>query len=234
MNDINTLNNNNFDESTINLSYYKQIQLKSLVFVLIFWSTTLLITTHSYQLKKLFINNILVRLILHVFYQLKQKFKFLFTYVDYLKPKNIRTNYIAIRRNLAKFIELFKSTSYIKSSTSSGGGGSMVIIRRPNYIQRIGAFFKSFFVLISNLSRSFAIIKQTFSVNLTAIVTFPYRVARALSVLGGEIRNFRRTIEQIIQIVRLPIQILIVINTFIISVAGFLRRINKPKLSKLM
>jgi hypothetical protein len=52
------------------------------------------------------------------------------------------------------------------------------------------------------------------------------------ALCSHEIRMFWRQIEQIIQIVRLPIEFLALIGRVIKKIASFLNRIERPKIKK--
>ena len=95
-----------------------------------------------------------------------------------------------------------------------------------------GEFFaniKSVLRLLPKTVQSFKAIAATFSFNLKRVVSLPTRIKRTYLVCACEIAKFWRTIENIIQIIRLPIEILGVIGRFLSSVIDILKRIEKPR-----
>jgi hypothetical protein len=91
---------------------------------------------------------------------------------------------------------------------------------------------KSFLILIGSIRASISAISSTFTFNIRRILYLPIRIKNVLSMCTHEIRMFWRQIEQIIQIIRLPIEFLALIGRVIKKIASFLSRIEKPKIKK--
>jgi len=95
-----------------------------------------------------------------------------------------------------------------------------------------GEFFaniKTVLCLLPKILQSFKAIAATFSFSLKRVVSLPSRIKRTYMLCACKITEFWRTIEKIIQIIRLPIEILGAIGRFLSSVVDVLRRLEKPR-----
>jgi hypothetical protein len=98
-------------------------------------------------------------------------------------------------------------------------------------------FFRinSVLCIIPKILRSFQAICATFSsINIRRILLLPFRIKKSFIACKNGIAEFWRTIEQIIQIIRLPIEFLTTIGSLLAGLVTLLKSFEKPRRPKLM
>jgi hypothetical protein len=89
---------------------------------------------------------------------------------------------------------------------------------------------RAFSEIIKSIFFTFIILKNAFSlVNLKYLLALPLHLNNYIKQISVEIRNLRRTIEQVILIARLPIELLRLLGNFFFSLHCFLKGISKPR-----
>jgi hypothetical protein len=197
---------------------YVQIQFKVSVVVFSFWIFLFLIFWFK-QIIYSFVNHFLI-LFLRRFFQtpklvrLKSYLKRIGNIFLQFEIRYLRNSIRSFNRSLSGFTNLFFT------QTSKVFSLRLIISNK----------IKSVFVFIVNIRRSVKYGICSFNIYLKQLVLIPVRAKRSFLIFSNQIRTFWLQIEQIIQIVRLPIEILGMIGRFIKTVALFLKRLEKPKL----
>ena len=209
---------------------YKSLQLTYLFYVIVFWTSFLFILKNTNQFKQI-INFILlfpIYRLIDFIYERKQK-----KILEYFQFLNIIQNLKVYQVIIKKFLNLLNyllSTTKKEMDSSHPLSKQVSVYGNLNIFITIKSFITDFIYLFRNIRRSIKLIQSTLSINILWILTLPYRITVTIRSLSYEIRNFFKTIEQIIQILRLPIEILILIGKFFSSVGNFLRRIKRPNI----
>ena len=201
---------------------YKSLQLKYFCYVLIFWTSFAFFLINPLQLKQI-INFLFFPFYLLIDFLLKKKLKSILEYFYFLNIIQSLTIYRVIITRFANLIQYLLQTKDTNTTATE-------IYRNLNIFTKLNNFFRNLIMLVSNIKRSLSLVKSIFSLNILWIITLPLRAAMTLKTLSYEMRKFWKTIEQIIQIVRLPIEILLLIGKFLSSVGNLLRRINRPRI----
>lgn len=107
-----------------------------------------------------------------------------------------------------------------------------ILSNRPNpfNLRQMFNFMKQSLINFNNLSKSFSAFGKSVLHGLKNLLSVPGRIKLGLQSAKKEISNFWKFIEQIIQIVRLPIEVLRTISKFAVNIAAFMSRLQKPKL----
>lgn len=107
-----------------------------------------------------------------------------------------------------------------------------ILSNRPNpfNLRQMFNFMKLSLINFNNLSKSFSSVGKSVLYGLKNLLSVPGRIKLGLQSAKKEISNFWKFIEQIIQIVRLPIEVLRTISKFAVNIAAFMSRLQKPKL----
>jgi hypothetical protein len=90
--------------------------------------------------------------------------------------------------------------------------------------------FGSFFNLLSNIKRSLRAICNAFSFNLMRLIQLPQKLRASIRNCLQGVGEFWLQIEQIIQIAKLPIELLYVIGKFLGGLKAFLEQIERPNI----
>lgn len=93
---------------------------------------------------------------------------------------------------------------------------------------------KSILMTIKIIIKSILNIWNIFSFNIRKILLYPMKIRTTLWKWSEQIKNFRSQIEQIIQIIRLPIELLSLIFVFLRTIGNFLRGIERPQINRFM
>jgi hypothetical protein len=213
---------------------YTSLQLTYLFYVFLFWSSFLFIVKNSNQFKHI-LNLLLLPVYRSIDFIFEKKQKKILEYFQFLNIiQNITVYQLLIKKFLNIFNYLLSTKKEMNNSDSSSQSASITkqvsLIRNFNVLIKMKNFIRDFIYILSNLKRSIALIHSTLSVNILWILTLPYRITVTIRSLSREMKKFFKTIEQIIQILRLPLEILILIGKFFTSVTNFLRRIKRPNI----
>lgn len=212
----------NILHSNPNKDWYFLMQLKFAVYALSFWIGIFLILTHKHELTELKINTkkflinkfILTNKILRLIDYAQRVVKFCFGF------------------NIQEIQNVFKTfTNYIKSISN-------FFVTRQNVSNNFAVLLfnniKSSLVLLRTIKNSITSIIAALSFNIKRIVLMPIRIRDSFKKCTNEIKKFWHQMEQIIQIAKLPIEILSLISRFIRSIVYFLQRLEKPKMPRMI
>ena len=200
---------------------YLRLQARLLVYTILFWLSVNIIYRQRYQLTRVktlgfdIIQVVITRtgLIRSVRYAKEQ-----------LKLELLRFSFIT---NAQQFLRgfnytLFKISEFFSlKNVPNASLATLIFVKIGEFIQ-----------LVKNVNRSLSSIASTFSINVKQILKWPRLIRNALSACSQQIRQFWQQIEQIIQIVKLPLEILSLIFGFIKGVGTFMRRIEAPRISR--
>jgi hypothetical protein len=203
------------------INTYQSLQIKLSIYVLIFYAGLFLIFTHKYELIRLkhIILEFIERNVKHVSF--------------ITKIKNIQRNLADLfyNFNITNIQSIFRSFSHTISTIHN-----FFITTAPN-ANNLGRLilnnFKTFILLFTNIRQSVSAVSRTFAFSVKKALLFPTKIRNVYRVCAREISTFWRSIEQIIQIVKLPIEILSLIFRFFKGVGDFLHRLEKPKKPKI-
>lgn len=193
---------------------YILFQLKLSIFVFLFWLTLFFILSHLEWIK----------------YVQKSIRNYIITNFIYT-PKLIRLN--SYRRKLANFISHFNIINlrnYIRSIKQFLSTIQNFFINNTSNINRFRLFIIDLFLFIKNIRSSFGSFIYSVTSNLKRILRLPSQIRDSFLKVKRQIRLFWSQIEQIVQIIRLPIEILALIGKFCKSVGHFLHGFERPKL----
>ncbi len=87
---------------------------------------------------------------------------------------------------------------------------------------------KTIYLFIHNISKFISEFSVALLQSLKKILLLPSQIKLSIQKVKNEISKLWTVIEQIIQIVRLPIEILAAINRTILTIATFLQRLERP------
>jgi hypothetical protein len=205
--------------------YYKyfKFQMKLAFYTMTFWSVVLTLIIHKNELKRLksTINALIYKAIqiridnITNLNYYKERFK---NYVSSFEITTLQGPLRKFRQTISRLYEF--------------------LINNPNNPNSLAKFLlmnlKSILNLIRNISCSLSSLTNAFSFNIKRVLLVPSKVGKAYRSFSLEVRRFWIQIEQIIQIVRLPIEILSLIGRFIKSVGNFLQRLEKPRMPKVI
>lgn len=214
------MNSENMNTSTQAESYLK-IQARLLVYTTIFWLVVNLLSRERYHLARLKSLGLdLIQLVVTKtgLVQTVKRTK------DQVKLELLRFSFISSAQHLLHNLNY----AFYKA-------GEMLTLKNvPNanlatlVVAKIGELIR----LVKSVNRSIASIVHTFSFNIANILKWPGKIRSALMACSQQIRQFWLQIEQIIQIVKLPLEILSLIFSFIKGVGTFMRRIEAPRISR--
>ena len=199
-------------------------------------SSTNIIQNYSYLQAQLFLFVIVFWVILFSFYRNKNKFFNLFkclhyeTIVNYalqLKTSRLLLGLLSKLVYKIQVFQIWKINSFIQRVKAT-------ILSITNFK---GEFFQnitSSIYVVPKFLRSISSIAAAFSFNLKRVLLLPVRIKQAFQIVSYNISQFWRTLEQIIQIVRLPIEVLKLIGKFLSNCVSFLQRLETPRRPKLI
>ena len=209
-------------DTTSQINSYKSFQIKLGIYILLFYSGVFIILTHQYEISR----------IKHFIYRYFVNYILKMPIITKLKRYQTKLIDLYFNFNITNIQSIFRSFNQTISTINN-----FFISTAPN-ANYLGRFifnnFKSFILLFTHIRRSFTAITVTFAFSLKNIMLVPLRMRNAFRLCIYEISNFWRSVEQIIQIIKLPIEILAVLFKFIKSVGDFLHRIEKPKKPRLL
>lgn len=209
-------NSGSIEQQIAQLSYFS-LQLRLALFVYLFWSVCVFTTVYWYELKRMrpiFFETVTERVLA------MPKIKIIFEYLDQLREM---IYHLDIRKLQSVIRTVSRSTSTIKHT---------ILSNRPNAFNLRQIFYsiKTTLINFNQISKSFSEIGSQVLHGVKRILLIPVRLKTGVQNAKRELANFWKFIEQIIQIVRLPIEILKFISNFVIYIAAFLNRLQRPKL----
>lgn len=201
---------------------YFYIQIRFIIYITLFYGGLYIIYANKYELTR--VKYFLIEVI----------FDYVLNSPNVLRLRQYQRRFFAVYssfniRNIQHQIRTFNQTistiyNFLISSTPNANKLGSLIFNN----------IKSFIILINNVSKSISTIATTFSHCLKQVMLFPVKIGHGYRMLANEIKNFWRSIEQIIQIVRLPIEILSLIGRLLKGIFDFLNSIEKPKKPRIM
>lgn len=201
---------------------YSDIQFRFALYNFLFWSGVFVIITNKYELSRL--KHTLIQITFEYISntsKLKKLLKIKDKIFDAYFRNNILTDLNATIRTINQLITTV-SNFFLTNSANAPNLGKFIFIK-----------LKRFVTLFMDIKRSFQTIIDTFSFNFRRVLLMPVRFRNTLLGCANELKSFWLQIEQIIQIVRLPIEFLSLIGRFVKSVANFLHRLEKPKIDRM-
>jgi len=204
-------------ETLINNSVsYFVLQIRLATFMLFFWSIVVCFLTLKYEFRK--IRPMLVSTALKRFSEIKHV-------KNLLDLKNSLLEfifYLDIRRIQTIIRETRATLSTIKNT---------ILSTRPKYnLTALIANIKSTIIHFRNISKSFAQIAVSILQCVKKPLEMVGRVKQGIVKVKKEIAQLWMFIEQIVQIVRLPIEILKAVSKFTVNIWTFLGRLQRPNL----
>lgn len=212
------------NDSSINseAESYLHTQARLLVYTTLFWVSLHVLRHYKYELYRLKL--LLVDLIQLVIGQTGIIDKIKKT-KDQLKLELVKFNFIIhIQHAFRNFnLTIYRLSEFLSLKNMPNANlASFVISKLSDLIH-----------LAQNLSRSLSGIANMFSsINIKWILQWPMIIRRNLSACSQQIRGFWQQIEQIIQIAKLPLEILTLVFSFIKAVGAFMRRIERPQIRR--
>lgn len=197
-----------------NMSYFN-LQLRLATYVFLFWSILILCTFYRYKIKQC--RPDIVEVVIQRIQSMSQVRKCLEikeTFVDLYFQFDIRRIQSVIRR-------ITWALSTIKNT---------ILTTRPKYnLSQLINNIKSTMLNFQQISQSLRQIGVSILHGVKKVMQLPFQIKQAILILKKEISKFWNTIEQIVQIVRLPIEVLRAISNLVMNLAAFLSRLQRPK-----
>lgn len=232
--------------SATNTSSYAFFQLRIFCYLIIFLFGSFFILTHKYELNRVK-HSIVDKFIIYIFNrsQIKRTVDYLKRFFNYVNRnfsyRSIQLKVRSISYALSTIFNYFfhrnsTNTNLADSSYSPSSSLSSGSLNKKTYY--LGHFiyekFKSFFLLFYYIRQSVSAIYSAAPLGLMrSILLWPVRLRDGYRLLASNIGSFRRQMEQMIQIIRLPIAILTLIFRFLANLTLFLKGLQKPKVPKL-
>lgn len=217
------MNSNNYPPTTTtSSSNYLFTQARLLTYTTLFWLFIYLARQRQYELSRAarFLLVDLVQLVIA---------KTGLTQTIRTSKENIRhllhqlNVFVSVQQTVRSFnLRLFKLSEWLNVSATTN----------VNLATLIWAKIGQLVQLVQSVQRSFVAIANTFTFNVKRVLRWPMKMKQALGEGTAQIRSFWRQIEQIIQIAKLPLEILTLLFSFIKGIGAFLRRIEKPRISR--
>ena len=196
---------------------YLRFQMKLACCVYMCWTLIILTRVYNFQLS-------------HVRWRLSKLF------VNYMTPLDIvNTKVSAIKDTITHCLFYFniRHVQYvirsIKQTLSTITNN--ILSNRPSTFNlgRLFTQIKNIFILIQTISKSVSGLITAFLLCMKQILNLPRKIIAAISHVKKKIAKFWQTIEQIIQIVHMPIALLSAIGGTILSITRFLNRLERPR-----
>jgi hypothetical protein len=189
-----------------------------------------LILSHKYELRRietLFIN------IIHTYIVNTAQFRQL---------NRLKESLFFTRFNIKRLNDYVKSNLRVIQAILNYMNRVNTSIKRANYDENspvsmnLGVFlfhnFRHFIHVVFRLKQSFASIYHTFSFDVKGALLFPSKIKNGVLGVINEVRKFWRQIEQIIQIVQLPIAFLSMIGRFCLTLRTFIHKLERPNIRR--
>ena len=197
---------------------YGTLQLHLSMYVFSFWTTFVFAAVNRYEIRKQLQPKFLDSIINKV--MTWSKVRQLLNLKDQLKELIYQFD---VRKIQAVIRRATRTLSTIKNATLSNRPS-------PFNLRQMFTFLKQSLITFNNLSQSFSRLGKSFLYGMKRLLLVPGRIKLGLQTVKKEVANFWKFIEQIIQIVRLPIEVLRTISRLAVNMAAFLNRLQKPKL----
>ena len=203
-------------------SSYKSLQLKLSIYVICFYIVLYILLVYKYELARFqrFLHRLFMTYLINMPVYVK------------LRLFLAKLNVIYFNFNITNVQSVFRSFSHNISTINN-----FFLSTAPN-ANRLGRFvfnnFKTFILLFTNIRKSIETVTVTFAFSMRKLLLVPMRLRNAIRICVYEISNFWRSIEQIIQFIKLPIAVLSVMFKFIKSLSDFLHRLERPKKPRLL
>jgi hypothetical protein len=204
------------------ITEYSCKQVKFLVGTIIFWSVVLLIPSiiRDVDLKQ-YLNDISKAINSKIQHRIWNIFDYPFGFIKKLQITRVNNAVKAFQR---RFHFVLSIVDNFKRKTQSSSNLSQLFV----------SYFHGFLNLFETTNRLFRSVGYLFSTGVKQATILPKRIKTTYHICVKEIRSFRQTIEQIIQILRLPLAILGLIHKFVVSIILFLNRIKAPRIPKIV
>ena len=195
---------------------YFAIQIKLAIFVFFFWSLCVCCTyfrDEIYLMRPQFLNSIINKILL--FPQIR-------------KAIDLKDSLLTVIFNfdIRKIQAVIRSTSRTLSTIIQ-----TILSTRPKYnLSQLINYIKSTILNFHNISKSLSQISSSALHGVKKILSLPGNIKGAIQNITKEISKFWKFIEQIVQIIRLPIEILKAISQFVLNIAAFMSRLQRPKI----
>jgi hypothetical protein len=197
---------------------YILFQLKLSIIVFVFWLTLFLLLSHLEVV--IFIQKSILNYVIK---------NFIYT------PKLIRlNNYRRKLTNLFFHFNIINLRDSIRSIKQFISTIHISFLNNTSNLNRLRLLIIDLFLFIKNIRSSFGSFIYSVTSNIKFILQLPSKIRDSFLNAKRQIGLFWSQIEQIIQIIRLPIEILALIGKFCKSVAHFLHGLERPKLHKLI
>lgn len=211
---------------------YFSIQLRFVLYTFSFWLGVFFVLSHKYELirvEKIVVDIVHTHIANTKHYQRLNQLKERFFFARF----NIQRLNDYIKSNLRILSELFSYMNRVNSSIrkrnkedDANGGANKSPISLAAFLFQT---FKEFIMSLQNLKLAvFAICNTLFALNFKKILNMPIRLKTYCVGIIREIKSFWIQIEQIIQILRLPIELLGMIGRFVQGLRSFLQRLERP------
>lgn len=197
--------------NAINNKNYSLLQIKLFIFVIFYWLSLFIVLNHISKISK----------VKHFLYES------IINQLTRLKTSRLVIGILLKIQNRIQVFDIWKISNFIHRFKHT-------INRINNFKGEFIKSIKSALYILPKILQSISAITSTFSFNIKRVILMPSRIKKAYLAVANEIAKFWRTIEQIIQIIRLPIEILSLIGRFLSSVVTFLKRLEKPRKPKLI
>ena len=205
---------------------YLSIQLHFLFYTFTFWIGLFVILSHKYELIRI------EKILLEIAY----------TYIINTKHvqqlNRIKEKLFFTRFNIKRLNDSVKSHLRVMHAIYSYMNKVNTSIKKSNKAEdsprsiNLGLFlyhnFKQFIYLAFQLKQSLGSIIRIFSFDIKAILLYPLQLKSAIGSVICQFKSFWRQIEQIIQIIRLPIELLSMIGRFFKGIRDFSKKIERP------
>lgn len=203
------------EHDSIQMSFH-EIQFRLAIFVFTFWSLVVFFLINKYEINRFrpiffetITNKILNNPRIQRISDLKDTIKEILFHFDI---RRIQT----VIHSTRSFLSTIKQT---------------LLTTRPKYnLSLFISYIKSFLLNFHNISKSFSAVGKRVLDGVKMLLLIPIRTKMNLQGAMNEIKNFKKIIEQIVQIIRLPIEAMRTIGSLAINIAAFLNRLQKPKL----
>jgi hypothetical protein len=216
-------------EAPIEESYFR-LQLCYALYTFSFWIGLYIILSHKYELKR--IERLFIRII--------------HTYIvntAYFRQLNrLKESLFFTRFNVKRLNDYVKSNLRVVQAILNYMNRVNMSIKRANYNENspvsmnLGAFlyhnFRHFILIVFRLKQSLASIYHTFSFDVKGALLLPLTIKNGVMRVINEVRLFWRQIEQIIQIVQLPIAFLSMIGKFCLTLRTFVHKLERPNIRR--
>ena len=222
---------------------YALVQLRLAAYLFLFWTGVFLIVAHKYELARLK-HTVADRIFLYIINRsvLRRLFEYLRTLYLSMRSLNFGSARMTMRSfwhaisTILKFF--FVRTSSHATVNNSNNNSSSQGQSHLSQHKSLGAFLyqnlKTIFILFRKTSQSISsICSATLPFSLWGLLMLPVTLRDNYVRIRVGLGRFRIQMEQLVQIIRLPIEILSLIFRLLGSIVNFLQGLQKPKIPKL-